>query len=201
VPALLATQLNLERCPHCNVDTPTLKYWNQQETQDFANSVKRLWRFYQCMRCGNMISAWAPAANQEAKEIYPRPATVEDALPPRAKEYLAQALNSLSSPSGAIMLAASSVDAMLKAKGLKDGSLYSRIDKAAENHLITQEMAAWAHEVRLDANEQRHDDESQPLPDASAARRAVDFVVALGQFMFVLPARISRGIADAKGAG
>lgn len=200
MPSLLTTQLDLERCPHCNVDKPTLQYWNQLETQDFAKQVKRLWRFYQCMRCGNMVSAWAPGHNQEVKEIYPKPVAVEEAIPPRAKEYLSQALNSLSSPSGAIMLAASSVDAMLKAKGLKDGSLYSRIDKAAETHLITPEMAAWAHEVRLDANEQRHDDESQPLPDAAAARRAVDFVVALGQFMFVLPARVSRGIADAKSA-
>lgn len=201
MPKLLATQLGLERCPHCNVDTPTLQFMNQAETLDFSRTVKRLWRFYQCMRCGNMVSAWAPGSDQEVSEIYPKPATVEDALPPRAKEYLSQAINSLSSPSGAIMLAASSVDAMLKAKGLNDGSLYSRIDKAAESNLITKEMAAWAHEVRLDANDQRHDDESQPLPNAAAARRAVDFVVALGQLMFVLPARVSRGIADAKGAG
>ncbi len=201
MPKLMATQLNLDRCPHCNVDTPTLQFWSQQETQDFSRTIKRLWRFYQCMRCGNMVSAWAPGADQDVSEMFPKSPSVEDALPTRAKEYLSQALNSLSSPSGAIMLAASSVDAMLKAKGLKDGSLYSRIDKAAATHLITQEMAAWAHDVRLDANDQRHDDESQPLPDAAAGRRAVDFVVALGQLMFVLPARVSRGIADAKGAG
>lgn len=201
MPKLMPTQLNLDRCPHCNVDTPTLQFWNQQETQDFSRTIKRLWRFYQCMRCGNMVSAWAPGPDHDVSEMFPKSTTVEDALPPRAKEYLSQALNSLSSPSGAIMLAASSVDAMLKAKGLKDGSLYSRIDKAAATHLITQEMAAWAHEVRLDANDQRHDDESQPLPDGAAGRRAVDFVVALGQLMFVLPARVSRGIADAKGAG
>lgn len=147
-----------------------------------------------------MVSAWAAGPNQEVSEIYPRATTVEDALPSRAKEYLSQAFNSLSSPSGAIMLAASSVDAMLKAKGLKDKSLYARIDKAAETHIITQEMAAWAHEVRLEANDQRHDDESQPLPDGAAGRRAVDFVVAFGQLMFVLPARVSRGIAEAKSA-
>jgi hypothetical protein len=95
------------------------------------------------------------------------------------------------------MLAASGVDAMLKAKNYKDGSLYSRIDKAVENQLITSEMAQWAHDVRLDANDQRHSDEAAPLPTSDEARRAIDFALALGQFMFVLPARVQRGIAAA----
>ena len=51
------------------------------------------------------------------------------------------------------MLAASAVDSMLKEKGYKDGSLYKRIEQAAGDHLITAEMASWAHEVRLDAND------------------------------------------------
>lgn len=51
------------------------------------------------------------------------------------------------------MLAASAVDALLKLKGYTAGSLYARIEKAAEDHVITQDMAKWAHEVRLDAND------------------------------------------------
>lgn len=43
------------------------------------------------------------------------------------------------------MLAASAVDAMLKEKGLRQGSLFSRIDEAAQQHLITEEMKRWAH--------------------------------------------------------
>jgi hypothetical protein len=54
------------------------------------------------------------------------------------------------------MLAASAVDAMLKHKNYTVGSLKDRIDKAAKDHLITSEMAAWAHEIRLDANDERH---------------------------------------------
>ena len=96
------------------------------------------------------------------------------------------------------MLAASAVDAMLKAKGLKEGSLYSRIDTAAKDHLITSEMARWAHEVRLDANDQRHADEAMPLPQQADAKRAVDFALALAQLMFVIPARVQRGIEDAQ---
>jgi hypothetical protein len=91
------------------------------------------------------------------------------------------------------MLAACSVDSMLKNKEHTEGSLNARIDKAAEDHLITSEMAAWAHEIRLDANDERHADESAPLATTVDAEKAVEFAVALAQFLFVLPARVERG--------
>lgn len=143
------------------------------------------------------MAAAARGWDAEVIEYYPSSTQVDDAIPERARSYLAQALDSISAPSGAVMLAASSVDAMLKAKDLKKGSLYSRIDQAVEANLITPDMAQWAHDVRLDANDERHADETMPLPGAEDARRAVDFAMALGQFMFVLPARVKRGIAAA----
>jgi hypothetical protein len=91
------------------------------------------------------------------------------------------------------MLAASAIDAMLKAKGLKNGTLYTRIDEASKTHLITADMSAWAHEVRLDANDQRHADETAPLPDSHDAERSIEFAQALGEVLFVLPARVARG--------
>jgi len=96
------------------------------------------------------------------------------------------------------MLAASAVDAMLKFKGLSAGSLYARIDQAVAQHLITNDMAKWAHEVRLDANDQRHADDGAPLPTQDQAQKCVDFAMALGQFLFVLPARVQRGIESAQ---
>ncbi len=80
------------------------------------------------------------------------------------------------------MLAASAVDAMLKAKGHTEGNLYPRIQKATEDHFITGEMAQWAHEVRLEANDPRHADISNPLPSQEDAARSIDFVQALGSF-------------------
>jgi predicted protein tyrosine phosphatase len=82
---------------------------------------------------------------------------------------------------------------MLKDKGYKEGSLNSRIDQAAKAHLITAEMAAWAHEIRLDANDQRHADEDAALPAEADARKVIDFASALAQFLYVLPARVARG--------
>ncbi len=94
------------------------------------------------------------------------------------------------------MLAASSVDAMLKANNYKDGSLYSRIQQAADDHLITPEMAKWAHQVRLDANEPRHADEAAPLPNSSDAERSIHFAQALAMFLFTLPAKVTRGLKE-----
>jgi len=92
------------------------------------------------------------------------------------------------------MLAASAVDAMLKEKGLKDGRLYDRIKTAAEKHIITPEMERWAHQVRLDANDERHADESAPFPSEEDGKRCIDFAEAFGEYLFVLPARVTRGL-------
>ncbi len=71
---------------------------------------------------------------------------VDESIPATARAYLTQSLNSLHVPAGAVMLAASSVDAMLKAKNYLEGSLYARIEKAVADNLITPEMAEWAHD-------------------------------------------------------
>ena len=200
MPKLLATQLVLSRCPHCGVDKPNLVYSGQFEPRAYTVQM-RYWRVYICARCAGLISAEAAGWDHEAFAIFPSPQDVSEDIPARARAYLDQAIGSLSSPAGAVMLAASAVDAMLKAKNLNEGSLYSRISEAAKSHLITNEMAEWAHDVRLEANDQRHSDEETPLPDQEQAKKCVEFAVALGQFMYVLPARVERGIKTAKSPG
>lgn len=98
------------------------------------------------------------------------------------------------------MLAATAVDAMLKARGYPSGTLNQRIEKAAADHVITADMAQWAHDVRLDANDQRHADENAELPSDADAKRCVEFAQALAEFLFVLPARVQRGLKPKKGA-
>ena len=62
-------------------------------------------------------------SGQPIAKIWPTPAEVASELPVRAKEYLGQAMGSLHAPAGAVMLTASAVDAMLKAKNYRQGSL------------------------------------------------------------------------------
>ena len=142
------------------------------------------------------MTAWAINHNQPVLDVYPKFEVLDLEIPDRPRKYLLQASESLHAPAGAVMLAASAVDSMLKAKGYVDGTLYTRIDKAANDHIITGDMAAWAHAVRLDANDQRHADDSADLPEIADAKRVLAFAATLAQIMFVLPARVARGLQD-----
>jgi len=193
---ILGNQLELSRCPHCNVDTPQLTTSHSLETRSSENKNRRIWRIYKCNRCGGIVTAAALEDNQPVIEIYPGSNELDEAIPEKARVYLAQAISSLSAPAGAIMLSASSVDALLKAKGYRDGSLHERVNLAASDHLITSGMAKWAHQVRLDGNGQRHADEDEGLPTAADALKSIRFVQALAEFMFVLPSRVDEGIED-----
>jgi len=153
-----------------------------------------MWLVYVCGTCGGMVTAWASKHNYPVEAVYPKIESVDLEIPERPRAYLLQASESLHAPAGAVMLAASSVDSMLKAKGFCEGSLYSRIDKAAAEHVITSDMASWAHAVRLDANDQRHADETSALPTMTDAQRVLDFATTLAQIMFVLPDRVARGL-------
>jgi len=129
-------------------------------------------------------------------EMFPSQVEADEAIPSKARDYLNQAMDSVQSPAGAVMLAASAVDEMLKQKGYKEGKLYPRIKKAEKEHLITKEMARWAHQVRLDANDQRHADENTNLPNEEDAKKSVGFANALAEFLFVLPSRVTKGLEE-----
>jgi Domain of unknown function (DUF4145) len=203
-PMPLILHLGLRRCPHCRIANPNLPILEQAVTNNSRSQNHREWGFYACQTCGGVVTAWAPASaypNNEPASHFPGDKELDLSIPERARNFLDQAISSVNAPAGAVMLAASSVDAMLKAKNYTTGSLYSRIEKAAEDHLITTEMAEWAHEVRLDANDQRHADEEAQLPETTDAERVIAFATALAEFLFVLPARVQRGRARSQTTG
>ena len=59
-------------------------------------------------------------------------------------------------------------------------------------------MAKWAHQVRLDANDQRHADEKARLPDGQDAKNSLEFSKALAEILFVLPSKVTKGIATSQ---
>jgi hypothetical protein len=83
-------------------------------------------------------------------------------------------------------------------KGLIEGPLNDRINEAAEIHLITPGIAEWAHQVRLDANAQRHADAAAPLPTMQDAKLSLGFALALAEVLYVIPARVTRGIEESR---
>ena len=98
------------------------------------------------------------------------------------------------------MLAGAAVDAMLKEKGLDEGNLYTRIDQAVQQTILTKDMGDWAHSVRLGSNRPRHADLDHPHVSKDEAEQAIEFTRTLGHVMFVLPARVERGRSAAKPA-
>lgn len=130
----------------------------------------------------------------------PRGRVVDGSIPATAARYLTQAIESINTPDGSVMLAASSIDAMLKDKSYVEGSLFTRIKKAQADHVLTTDMAEWAHDIRLDANDQRHSDLSVKHASTDDAERVVEFALALGELLYVLPARVRRGRNSANGA-
>ncbi|MGA9867003.1 MAG: DUF4145 domain-containing protein [Acetobacteraceae bacterium] len=205
----LRIQLEVDNCPHCGTAKPTLALpmihgqggQGIVHSQDYTGKIHFMWLTYICSTCGKGVLAGTklmPDNTQERVGLFPAPRTISEDVPDAARNYLSQAIRSLSTPDGAVMLAASSVDAMLKAKKLVSGSLNTRINEAKDTHLITPDMADWAHDVRLDANDSRHADLNQPHHTPQSAERAVEFTVALAEALFVLPARVQRGRNVAK---
>lgn len=193
-------QLALNRCPHCSVDTPNLYKLNEFDTANHDKSNMRTWAIYKCNRCGGVVttSAQKQDVHKEIVELYPSPIMVHHSIPKKASKFLSQAIDTIKAPSGSVMLCASAIDAMLKEKGYVEGSLNSRIIKASKDHVITSSMSDWAHEVRLVANDERHADEFAELASEIDAKKAVDFAMALAEFLFVLPSKVQKGIEEAK---
>jgi hypothetical protein len=191
--------LKLDRCPHCLIDKPNLRnIFSDFQTTSDDGKIQRNWRAYVCARCGGVITAYCTPHERIVRKIFPTPETVDAVLPEKVRNYLQQAIESTFAPAGSVMLCASAVDAMLKEKGFIEGNLFSRINKAVSDGLLTKEMATWAHQVRLEANDQRHADIEKELPTIEEAKQSIEFTRTLAEFLFVLPQKVTRGIEATK---
>jgi hypothetical protein len=97
-------------------------------------------------------------------------------------------------------MSTTAVDAMHKERNYRDGSLYSRIRQAEHDHVLTANMADWAHDVRLDANDERHADEASNATPLEAVR-CLEFADTLADLLFVRPARVKPGRTPKTTAG
>ena len=204
----------LNRCPHCGIANPQMiSVWSQifEDHRISGNMYHRNWATFQCTSCKNLVLCESDlkrsnttsrdlenGASIKVVSIFPDTQRIIDNLPDSAEKFLKQALDSMHAPDGAVMLCASAIDSMLKEKGYKDGNLYSRINEAAENNLITQDMKEWADAVRLEANNTRHADEERPHMTQEDAKQVFTFANALGTFLYELPAKIEKGKAAAE---
>lgn len=194
----LTNRLLLKRCPHCNIANPNITKVHEFNTNNANGANPRIWITYVCQSCGGALIGSRNPQYTMVLDLFPNSKSVDESIPEKAKQYLIQSLETIHAPAGSIMLSASAIDAMLKEKGHKEGSLYKRIEKAANNHLITEGMSKWAHQIRLEANDQRHADENAELPTEEDAKRIVEFAFALAEFLFVLPNKVEEAIEKTK---
>jgi hypothetical protein len=153
--------------------------------------------------CANHAAGWSQqkggtlVRSSSLWNCFHRPKLLMKTFRKRARNFLQQAYETLHAPDAAAVMAGSAIDAMLKHHNYTTGSLYDRIDKALADNLLTKGMADWAHEVRLGSNRPRHADKDKPNVSLAEAAQSVEFAEALGNFLFVLTARIDRGLKAA----
>ena len=200
--------LNLERCPHCQTAIPTLKAIlqnNYMETYNHQLKNPQLWGIYQCSFCGGLISICSEAfqggqmiAELTITKIFPPPSSVSfEHFPEEAVRYLKQAAKVLEEQDSAIMTIASAVNAMLQAKECQGHNLNKKIDNAVEKGIFTEDMKKWADSIRLFGNDSRHPKGQEP-PNREDARQCFEFAMTLGEILFVLPAKVARGLEETK---
>lgn len=190
-PLKLAGRLPLPRCPHCGVNKPLLDLLNgPHKTEGEYGGAHVL---FKCSACGGVVLCTARGGNNEVVAMYPRPRVPPADLPDQVKQLLSEAGDTLHAPGLSIIGSSRAVQSMLHARNIKTGTLYARIDQAAAEHLVTEDMKAWAHEVRLDANTERHLEEGATPPTPADARRCLEFATALAEILFTLPERVKRG--------
>ncbi|TIR28287.1 MAG: DUF4145 domain-containing protein [Mesorhizobium sp.] len=192
--------LDVGRCPHCSIASPNLeKVWSDV----WYTAGQQGWAAYRCNSCGGVVTTVLVLENSGTMPtlaLFPDAKEAHEDIPEPARRFLQQAFETLHAPDAAAVMAGSAVDAMLKFHKLVEGNLYGRIDEALKQHLLTEGMAKWAHSVRLGSNRPRHADEKRPHVSPDEAIQSVEFAEALGNFLFVLTAKIDRGIKAAEEA-
>ena len=195
---LVETIQNAERCPYCGKAHPTLEHvWDaKSDPKRTIGKIPKWWFGYQCKSCSGVVSISCIAIPLSASTkllvdgVFPNTWSPSEVIPDFVTRFLTQAHETLSSPDASVLMSASSIDAMLKDKGLEKGSLYSRIDEAVSQGFITKNMAKWAHLVRLDSNKPRHADITDKALGSEDAKRSLDFAKALAELLYILPSRI-----------
>ena len=155
------TGMELKRCPHCGVENP--KMVNTAGFKGNSRTSDRSWGTYACSQCdGIVLACTRQLFDQIASFYHQQPEhAVDEAFPPRAKAFFEQAVSSLNAPAGSVMLAASAVAAMLKEVGYSEGSLFSRLEQAADDKVISEDMVQWASWVGLDKDEDDDEDDAR----------------------------------------
>ena len=197
-----------ERCPHCKVAKPhMLKKWCHQGEISIS---EQFYVAYQCTSCEQLVmakikiiygpdSSFPQANSQKVVNYWPGLADeFSPTIPEDIRRHLNEARNGIDNPNSSVIASATSVDLMLQEKNIEETSLNAAINRAKDQGLITEDMALWAHHIRIEANGSRHRKIGTPLATKEDAEQSLEFAVALAEILFVLPARVKKGIEQSQ---
>ncbi len=196
-PLKLTQQLLLAECPHCQTANPNIVGEGGELETNGPKGYSRKWLHYTCQSCGGCIIAAARSSDAYSivTEIYPRPKSgLSTNIPELSRDFLREARDGVFNPRSCIMVCASAVQAMLAEKKIEATSIYRSLNKAVKEGVLSEDLAKWGHQVRLEANEQRHVDKDKPAPTTEDAERCLEFTMMLAEILFVIPARVSKGL-------
>lgn len=113
-----------------------------------------------------------------------------DHLPDNVHAYfLEAAANVKSGPNAAGAMFRKSIDVALSQVAPEaKGTLYARIDQAAEQDKITNDIAEWAHQVRLEGNDAAHSEDPFTPEEALQLHKFTELLL---MYLFTLPGMLA----------
>ena len=189
-------------CPYCSAENTTFLF----QAEYHAEKEKVRWMFFKCPRCHSGVVAQGfpdkPGFPEhvdgdvhsffESVEHFPKRPPIEapNGLSPDVQRLYLQAAECLRKKSldGASMLIRKTLEIALREKfGDLPGTLSQRIRQLRDKHLLTDELAAWADEIRIDGNEGAHE---AAEPELENTRQMKEFLHVFLLYAFTLPAMI-----------
>jgi len=192
-------------CPHCHTtNTAFIAYgeFNHPGTQVFTVGLY-------CAGCYRGIIAeiqntagHTPCAyngdidsnvHHSVKNWYPQPeeTIAPESLPANLKTFFLQAANNIKSNNydASSMMSRKTLEIAIKIIAPElTGNLYNRIEKLAENNLITPDLKDWAHIIRDDGNTAAHEEE--PM-SSETATELLSFVEMFLMYTFTMPGLVA----------
>jgi len=161
-----------------------------------------------CPKCEGPVTAYLSCFHEEVRQwdgdirddpeigilwVEPKPTTpnTPEHVPERIASLYAEACDCLyrdkTTAAAAVLRKCLEMALRELAPDIEAWKLEKRIDKMAQDHLITPALQAWAHDLRIDGNEALHGDKEPPKALVSHMERLTYFLLV---YLYTLPAQV-----------
>lgn len=192
-------------CPHCGIENTGLTFVAESQC---PNGYR--WNtMFRCNNCNKPITANVEinGGNKPSsfhgdltkiyeikiRGIYPtsKPSSAPDHCPENIAKAFIQAEENIfrrnAEAAASMDRRALEIGTKLIAPDLVNETLWNRIERLAERHLITPSIQEWAHSLRLIGNDALHDIDGVTLEEAKQAHELTRFMLI---YLFTLPEQV-----------